>query len=531
VEVKGMGKRIIAALLCSIMLCGIMQGALPEVKAEEQWDAFKVTLTTNDLLQAGNDVTFNLAIENIMQEELTTTWINHFFYLDAFNSETYPGVSFGTIYDENGKIVSNGMETSGANEVFAPGETKNYTLKGTIPDTWGEKSQITVVVNSKSKENSDIYFGQCDYPVQDPSVVPGDLICFDVSLNLPFDIYKMEKGKTYPFSITVKNASNTDATNVLLEMFLDYYTSSPDTTASTSDVLSRADFEGQTGGPGNYIVSSIKAGQAVTVSGTIKVPDNAAVNNKVDIFNIYRIATSASIKNENGEWTIFGGQAHRVTLVEDFTNVNENTTGDAAGNVNFGSSQDLFSYLFTPDELNSGNQLDVTWTVKNCSIDNIPSQDKAVIENKAGMKKIAMLLDIELWTMVNGASDKQITDLPSNLARTITINIPEEYRANNRVFTVIRVHNGAADELPDLDNDPNTVTISTDKFSYYALAYEEQKPGAETRPGSGTKPAFRTKPVAAATGDTADVKASFIICVLMSGVIAAMIMFKKKKMV
>lgn len=42
-----------------------------------------------------------------------------------------------------------------------------------------------------------------------------------------------------------------------------------------------------------------------------------------------------------------------------------------------------------------------------------------------------------------------------------------------RTFAVVRVHNGAAELLPDLDSEEDTVTIETDRFSTYALVYKD----------------------------------------------------------
>lgn len=55
----------------------------------------------------------------------------------------------------------------------------------------------------------------------------------------------------------------------------------------------------------------------------------------------------------------------------------------------------------------------------------------------------------------------------------VRFEIPEELRANGRKFAVIRVHDGKTAILADLDNDKNTITIETDKFSTYALIYSD----------------------------------------------------------
>lgn len=57
--------------------------------------------------------------------------------------------------------------------------------------------------------------------------------------------------------------------------------------------------------------------------------------------------------------------------------------------------------------------------------------------------------------------------------------------ANKRTFYVVRTHTEgdvvSAELLPDQDDDPNTVTVESDQFSYYALAYQD----TQTKPNTG----------------------------------------------
>ncbi len=51
--------------------------------------------------------------------------------------------------------------------------------------------------------------------------------------------------------------------------------------------------------------------------------------------------------------------------------------------------------------------------------------------------------------------------------------IPEELKEDGREFYIIRFHEGAYTVLNDIDNKPDAITISTDMFSAYAIAYEQ----------------------------------------------------------
>ena len=65
-----------------------------------------------------------------------------------------------------------------------------------------------------------------------------------------------------------------------------------------------------------------------------------------------------------------------------------------------------------------------------------------------------------------------------------TLQIPEEVRQEGRDYCIVRNHNGEITLLKDLDNDPNTITIRTDRFSPYAFAhYTKSSENKSTKAG------------------------------------------------
>ena len=54
------------------------------------------------------------------------------------------------------------------------------------------------------------------------------------------------------------------------------------------------------------------------------------------------------------------------------------------------------------------------------------------------------------------------------------INIPDELKKFGRNFTVIKLHNGVAEVSEDSDTDLDTITIKSDRFSVYTLAYKKE---------------------------------------------------------
>lgn len=91
----------------------------------------------------------------------------------------------------------------------------------------------------------------------------------------------------------------------------------------------------------------------------------------------------------------------------------------------------------------------------------------------------------EVSLMETRQSDtRMITELPGPLK--VTLNLPEHLKTEDRRFYILRLHtkeDGTQEftELADEDNNPDTVTFSTDRFSPYAIAYiDPHVKGTET---------------------------------------------------
>jgi len=87
-----------------------------------------------------------------------------------------------------------------------------------------------------------------------------------------------------------------------------------------------------------------------------------------------------------------------------------------------------------------------------------------------GNNTLAEFLDISLVKSIDGI-ESAVTQTASPIR--ITMQIPEDMRKDGRVFAIIRIHNGAAEVLSDLDTDSATFTFETDCFSTYAPVYKD----------------------------------------------------------
>ncbi|MBR1477069.1 MAG: fibronectin type III domain-containing protein [Lachnospiraceae bacterium] len=87
--------------------------------------------------------------------------------------------------------------------------------------------------------------------------------------------------------------------------------------------------------------------------------------------------------------------------------------------------------------------------------------------------KVAAAFDVSLFRMTkNGVFKEKVTSL--NAPIRIMFNVPDGIDVNKYDFGIIRIHDGKAQVMADLDSDVKTVTMESDKFSAYAIVYGEK---------------------------------------------------------
>ncbi|MDE7194028.1 MAG: hypothetical protein K2O14_08670, partial [Oscillospiraceae bacterium] len=138
--------------------------------------------------------------------------------------------------------------------------------------------------------------------------------------------------------------------------------------------------------------------------------------------------------------------------------------------------EELITAALTEEEqqkITEGTDIKIILKVENVT-ESVPAEDKGKVEteiNGLSDYKLGQYLDITLLKKIGEEQEQKIT--MTNAPIKITFEIPEGLRGKAE-YSVIRVHGGTATVLRDLDSDPNTVTIETDKFSTYALTYKEK---------------------------------------------------------
>lgn len=97
-----------------------------------------------------------------------------------------------------------------------------------------------------------------------------------------------------------------------------------------------------------------------------------------------------------------------------------------------------------------------------------PSQ--AVVNRAMSLgAQVAYAIDISLYVPERDGVNDKVTQLSAPVS--IVLQRPEDQDGNTYDFMVIREHNGALTNLADLDNNPDTITIRTDRFSAYTVIY------------------------------------------------------------
>ncbi len=116
--------------------------------------------------------------------------------------------------------------------------------------------------------------------------------------------------------------------------------------------------------------------------------------------------------------------------------------------------------------------------------DRVSSQDKDLIEQgieKAQEEvpglKVGMYVDISMFLRRGEEEWSAVHEI--NEPIEIMIDMPEDLREHTADFYIVRAHAGECTLLPDLDDAAETITIETERFSTYAIAYRLTEAKAE----------------------------------------------------
>lgn len=179
------------------------------------------------------------------------------------------------------------------------------------------------------------------------------------------------------------------------------------------------------------------------------------------------------------------GETSNPTSTDNTSSTSTPTSGDVSQGVTSGENVpkaeiktpngSLAEAVLTAAELErykSGSDIGVALEVS-AAEGSVSISDKQLVENTLSKLsyKLGRYLELQLFKTLENGNKTQVTQ--TNAPITVSFEIPEALRAVGREYVMIRIHNGEADVLKDYDDSANTITIRTDKFSVYVLAYSE----------------------------------------------------------
>lgn len=128
-------------------------------------------------------------------------------------------------------------------------------------------------------------------------------------------------------------------------------------------------------------------------------------------------------------------------------------------------------------ELEAGKQITAEIKAEVVDEKELDAEDVKEIKDKLGEEgKVAQFLDLSVMikSVAADGAEKELGTLNVLSKKiTFTIMVPEELVKDGREFYVIRVHDGKAEKLELTKNADGTYSFETDRFSSYALAYDE----------------------------------------------------------
>lgn len=150
------------------------------------------------------------------------------------------------------------------------------------------------------------------------------------------------------------------------------------------------------------------------------------------------------------------------------------------------SMENLIDAALTEEEqkkVNEGVDIKIILKVEDASV-SVSDEDKERIDTAIGKLKnykLGQYLDVTLLKKIGEQDHENITKTSKPI--TVTFEIPKNLRGKEE-YSVIRIHGDETTVLEDMDDNENIVTIETDKFSTYALTYQEKASTSNTSGGS-----------------------------------------------
>ena len=158
------------------------------------------------------------------------------------------------------------------------------------------------------------------------------------------------------------------------------------------------------------------------------------------------------------------------------------TKTDYSGSI-VGDAESIVKAVLSQDDIDAVASGETVWIklVVTLISENVPKTDRQQIETALTTIADQELIpgtyyDLSVMKSIGNGDWEYLTTLYDDIE--ITLNIDESLQADGRTFYILRSHEGAVTMLFDLDEAPETITISSKYFSTYALVYTDSPDGA-----------------------------------------------------
>ena len=150
-----------------------------------------------------------------------------------------------------------------------------------------------------------------------------------------------------------------------------------------------------------------------------------------------------------------------------------------------GAEVDRGGLIVSKEEVSSGANPRFTisvvemdkWEKNQNGIETDEDYYQTFVEEAAGDNELAQYYDITLECEKNGKT-YEITDVKKHTDTTgrirLTMPIPDKFKGHKN-YAFVHVHNGVPTTLVDLDDDPDTITFEIDRFSTFALMFNDEE--------------------------------------------------------
>lgn len=114
-------------------------------------------------------------------------------------------------------------------------------------------------------------------------------------------------------------------------------------------------------------------------------------------------------------------------------------------------------------------------TIEIGALDAIPDTERNVYQQSLDSRDLShgVAYDISIYRQIEGKDKERIRRTAHNRTIDFEVKIPDDIYQANRRFSVMRIHNGAAEQLYDKDLERTTVTFSSALFSTFGLVYAQ----------------------------------------------------------